>query len=134
MFNTLVLSSVHYVPNVPAQLLRVDLNAHRDLLQIKGAPLAGRLGVGYTLLAGKHVTDTIIAPVNNVLNALASLRYRFVELGIDMYNVLGLQYADDEEFYVSNWSFQPGQHLATPMVHITAAPPRTTLGTLTLYL
>jgi iron complex outermembrane receptor protein len=134
MFNTLVLGSTHYVPNVPAQLLRVDLNAHRDLFQIKGAPLAGRLGVGYTLLAGKHVTDTIIAPVNNVLNALASVRYRFVELGIDMYNVLGLQYADDEEFYVSNWTFTPGQHLASPMVHITAAPPRTTLGTLTLYL
>jgi iron complex outermembrane recepter protein len=133
-FNTLVLYSSHYVPNVPAQLLRVDLNAHRDLVSIQGAPLAGRLGVGYTLLAGKHVNDTIIAPMNNVLNALASVRYRFVELGVDMYNVLGLQYADDEEYYVSNWSFQPGQHLASPMVHITAAPPRTTLGTLTLYL
>jgi hypothetical protein len=134
MFNTLVVGSSHYVPNVPAQLLRVDLNTHRDLLQIRGAPLSGRLGVGYTLLAGKHVTDNIIAPVNNVLNALASVRYRFVELGVDMYNVLGLQYADDEEYYVSNWSFKPGQNRASQMVHITAAPPRTTLGTLTLYL
>ena len=30
-----------------------------------------------------------------------------------MYNVLGLQYADDEEYFVSNWSFKPGQNPAS---------------------
>ena len=79
------------------------------------------------------MNDAIIAPTNNVLNALASVRYRFVELGFDMYNVLGLKYADDEEYYVSNWSFKPGQNPASPAVHIVPAPPRTALGTLTLY-
>ena len=69
-----------------------------------------------------------------MLNALASVRYRFVEVGLDMYNVLGLKYADDEEYYVSNWSFKPGQQPASSAVHIVAAPPRTALGTLTLYL
>jgi hypothetical protein len=68
-----------------------------------------------------------------VLNALASVRYRFVEVGFDMYNVLGLKYADDEEAYVSNWSFQPGQQPASNAVHIVAAPPRTALGTVSLY-
>ena len=51
-----------------------------------------------------------------------------------MYNVLGLKYADDEEYYVSNWSFKPGQQRASGQVHIVAAPPRTALATLTLYL
>ena len=37
------------------------------------------------------MTDAILGPTNNVLNALASVRYRFVELGLDVYNVLGLQ-------------------------------------------
>ena len=68
------------------------------------------------------------------MNGLASIRYRFVELGFDMYNVLGLKYADDEEYYVSNWSLKPGQQAASAGVHIIAAPPRTALGTLTLYL
>ena len=49
-----------------------------------------------------------------------------------MYNVLGLKYADDEEYYVSNWSFSPGQQPASAGVHIVAAPPRTVLGTVAL--
>jgi hypothetical protein len=121
------------VPDVPAELWRVDLNAHGELFRLKDTSVTGRLGVGYTLLAGRHVTDAIIAPTNNVLNAQAAVRVRFVEVGIDMYNVLGLKYADDEGYYQSNWSFKPGQNPSSGMVHIVAAPPRTTLATLTLY-
>ena len=133
-FDTLVVGGSHYVPNVPAVLWRADVNAHGELLRIKDAPLTGRAGVGYTLLGGRHVNDNIIAPTNNVLNALAAVRYRFVEVGLDMYNVLGLKYADDEEYYVSNWSNRPGQQPASSAVHIVAAPPRTALATLRLYL
>jgi iron complex outermembrane recepter protein len=140
-FNTLVAGTSHYVPNIPALVWRVDVNAHGDLAKLPGGPIAARAGVGYTLLAGKHVNDVITAPPNNVLNALASIRYRFLELGVDMYNVLGLKYADDEEYYVSDWSLvappasnPTAQGRASGAVHITAAPPRTTLGTLTLYL
>jgi hypothetical protein len=133
-FDTLVVGGTHDVPNVPAVLWRADVNAHGELAHLKGSPLAGRIGVGYTLLGGRHITDTLVAPTNNVLNALAAIRYRWVELGLDMYNVLGLKYADDEEYYVSNWSNKPGQQPASPGVHIVAAPPRTALGTLRLYL
>jgi hypothetical protein len=132
-FNTLVVGSSYHVPDVPAELWRVDLNAHGELFRLKDTSVTGRLGVGYTLLAGRHVTDAIIAPTNNVLNAQAAVRVRFVEVGIDMYNVLGLKYADDEGYYQSNWSFKPGQNPSSGMVHIVAAPPRTTLATLTLY-
>jgi hypothetical protein len=79
------------------------------------------------------VNDTLLGPTNNVLNARASLRYRFVEVGFDVYNVLGLRYPDDEEYFVSNWSFRPGQNPASAGVHIIAAPPRTALGTLAVY-
>ena len=51
-----------------------------------------------------------------------------------MYNLLGLKYADDEQYYVSNWSLKPGQQPASPAVHLVAAPPRTTLATLRLTL
>jgi len=133
-FDTLVAGGSHYVPNVPAVLWRTDVNAHGELLRIEDAPLTGRAGVGYTLLAGRHVDDAIVAPPSNVLNALAAVRYRLVEVGLDMYNVLGLQYADDEERYVSNWSNRPGQQPASTAVHLVAAPPRTALATLRLYL
>lgn len=132
-FNTLVAGSSHYVPNVPAILWRVDVNAHGQLARIHDAPLTGRIGVGYTLLGGRHVTDSILGPTSNVLNALASVRWRFLELGCDVYNVLGLMYPDDEQYYVSNWSLKPGQQPASDAVHIVAAPPRTVLGTATVY-
>jgi hypothetical protein len=67
------------------------------------------------------------------LNALASARWRFVELGLDMYNVLGLKYPDDEEYFFSNWGFKSGQQRTSGALHVVAAPPRTTLVTATLY-
>jgi iron complex outermembrane receptor protein len=132
-FDTLVAGTSHYVPNVPAVLLRADVNAHGELFRISQQPLTGRAGVGYTLIGGRHVNDNLVSPTDHVLNALASLRYGFVELGIDMYNVLGLKYADETAYFVSNWSMQPGQQRASAGVHLVAAPPRTTLGTLSLY-
>jgi outer membrane receptor protein involved in Fe transport len=133
-FDALTAGGARHVPNVPAVLWRTDVNAHGELFHIKDAPVSARAGVGYTLLGGRHVTDGIIAPTNNVLNALASVRYRFVEVGLDMYNVLGLKYPDDEEYYVSNWSTKPGQQSVSHAVHIVAAPPFTALATLRLYL
>jgi len=132
-FDTLVAGTSHYVPNVPAILWRTDLGVHGALFEMGGDPVTGRAGAGFTLLGGKHVNDAIVAPTDSILNALASARWRFVELAVDMYNVLGLKYPDDEEFFASNWSFKPGQQPASGAVHIVAAPPRTTLGTVTLY-
>jgi hypothetical protein len=133
-FNTNLAGVSHYVPNVPDIVWRADVNVHGTLLRVGDAPVTGRLGAGYTLLGKKHVNDVIYSPTNNVLNALASARYRFAEVGIDMYNVLGLKYADDEQYFISNWAFTPGQGSASGGVHIIPAPPRTALGTLTLYL
>lgn len=132
-YDTLVAGTSHYVPNVPTILWRTDVNAHGELLRYANVPLTGRAGLGYTLIGGRHVNDNVVSPTSHVLNGLGSLRYGFVELGLDMYNVLGLKYADDSAYFVSNWSVQPGQQRASGGVHVVAAAPRTTLGTLTLY-
>jgi len=132
-FSTLVAGVSHYVPNVPPILFRTDLTAHGGVARIGGRPLTGRVGLGYTFLSGRHLTDAIIGPSINALNARAALRYGWVELGVDGYNLLGLRYADDAQVYASNWSFQPGQHPASVATHIVAAPPTTVLGTLALY-
>jgi hypothetical protein len=132
-FNTLAAGTSRYVPNVPAILWRTDVSLQGDVLRVGGMPVTGRAGVGFTLLGGKHVNDAIVAPTDYVLNALASARWRFVEVGLEMYNVLGLEYPDEEAYFVSNWSFKPGQQPASGAIHVVAAPPRTTLGTATLY-
>lgn len=135
-FDTLVAGVVHYIPQVPPLVLRVDVTARGTLLDIAHRPLTGRVGVGYTYLAGRYLTeinDTIRGPSNNVLNANASLRCGSVEVGVDAFNVLHLRYADDEEYYVSNWSVHPGTRLASSAIHEMAAPPLTVLGFLALY-
>jgi iron complex outermembrane recepter protein len=133
VFATNVLGIAHFVPNVPAVLFRGDATVRGPIAKLGGKALTGRAGVGYTLLGGRHLTDTIIGPTSNVLNAGAGVRYGWIEIGVDAFNILGLRYADDEEVYVSNWSTHPGVQPASLGTHITAAPPRAVLGTVALY-
>jgi TonB family protein len=134
VFTTLAPGVSHYVPNVPPLLFRADVSAHGPLSSVRGKPLTGRVGVGYTFLAGRHLTDRIVAPTNHVLNGHAALRYQQLEVGVESYNLLGLKYADDLDNYGSNWSLRPGTPLASgPVTHFSAAPPRTVLGTVALF-
>jgi hypothetical protein len=132
-FSTLAPGVGHYVPNVPPVLFRADITARGRVATMGGRAISGRLGIGYTFLSGRHLTDTVLGPTSQVLNAKAALRYGGFELGIDAYNVLGLRYADDAAVYVSNWSFRPGQQPASVATHLTAAPPLTVLATAALY-
>ena len=132
-FETNVPGIAHYVPNVPPIVFRADVTTRGAVGHVRGETLNGRIGAGYTFLSGRLLTDFVRGPSNNVLNASAALRYQWVELGVDAYNVLGLRYADDAEVYVSNWSVRPGQTRASSATHYTAAPPRTVLGTVALY-
>ena len=123
----------HYVPNIPSVLFRSDATARTRLATLRETPVHGRLGVGYTLLGGRHLTDTIVGATYHVLNVGAAVRYGAVELGIDVYNALDSRNPDDEQVYVSNWSFLPGQQPASLGTHWIAAPPRTAVATVSVY-
>jgi hypothetical protein len=133
VFDTRVQGISHDVPNVPSVLARADVTARGRVATFRDVPVIGRAGLGYTLLAGRHLTDSIVAPTDHVLNANLAARCGSIEIGVDAYNLLGLVYADDREVYVSNWSFSPGQAPASLATHLTAAPPRTLVGTLSVY-
>ena len=133
VYDTRVPGVSHIVPNVPSILFRSDMTARGRVATFEDKPMTARVGVGYTILGGRHLTDTQTSPTDVILNANAGLSYDWFEVGIDSYNVLGLKYADDAQVYVSNWSLQPGQHLASSSTHISAAPPRTVLGTFAVH-
>jgi len=132
-FTTLAPGISHYVPNIPPLLVRADVTAHRTLATPRGKPLGGRVGFGYTFLAGRHLTDKIVGPADHVLNGHAALRYDRFELGVEGFNLLARKYADDREYYYSNWSTQPGTARATPAMHVSAAPPLALLGTFSIF-
>lgn len=133
-FETRIPGISHHVPNVPPILFRFDTTLRRTLADVGGRPLVGRLGAGYTFLSRRHLTDAIRGPSSNILNVGIGLRYGAVEVAVDGYNVLGHKYADNADVYISNWSMQPGQQLASMATHLTAAPPRIVVGTVTLQL
>jgi hypothetical protein len=133
VFDTRVPGVSHFVPNVPPVLWRADVTARGVVAHLGERSILGRVGVGYTFLSGRRLTDTITGPSNHVLNASAGLRCGWIEVGVDAYNALGLRYADDASVYASNWSTRPGQQLASVATHLTAAPPTTVVGTVSLY-
>jgi iron complex outermembrane recepter protein len=123
----------HYVPNIPSVLLRADVTARGRVATLADSPLIARVGAGYTLLAGRHLTDTLMGPTYQIVNAGVALRREAVEISIDAYNLFDSRTADDEQVYVSNWSLLPGQQPASMGTHLTAAPPRTVVASLGLY-
>lgn len=122
-----------WVPGIPPILFRADVAAHGPIASYRGRPVQGRVGVGYTHLSGRHLTDAIIGPASNTLNARAAARYDWLEIGLDAYNLLDLRYPDDAEYYVSNWSANGARQPPSAATHVVAAPPLTLLATVAVY-
>ena len=133
-FQTDVPGIAHRVASVPPLIYRADVTGRARLTQVHGQWLSGRAGIGYTFLSRLHLTDKVRGPTSNILNANAGLRYSAFELDLDVYNVLGVEYADSANYYISNWGFEPGQQRASYATHLTAAPPRAFVGTLSVHL
>lgn len=132
-FATRVAGVSHHVPSVPPLLFRSDVSVRGPLGRLWQQPLQGRLGVGYTFASGQHLSDDVRGPTTNALNLGGEVRSRFVAVGVDVYNALGLRLADSSDVFVSNWSLQPGQQAASRGVHSVAAPPTTLIGSVTVY-
>ncbi len=89
------------------------------------------LGVRLNFIGKRALPYGQFASTIFTLDANASARWRFLELGVRMENITGLQYALSEFFYASNWKSRPYPTLA-PAAAFTAAPPRTFFVTLAL--
>ena len=120
--------AARWVPGVAPIVLRIDAGAHRAIGQVGGKSLVARAGLGYTYLAPAHLTDTMLGPDTHVLNASFSLRWNLAEIGLEVYDALGLRYADDVEVYASNWSVS-GSRAPSVVAHVSAAPPTIAVGT-----
>jgi len=64
----------------------------------------------------------------------AALRWRWLQLAVDIFNVTDLRYAAEEYSFVSNWGTSPSVLPSlVPTRHIVAGPPRSVLTTLSLH-
>ncbi len=119
------------LPYVPPVVVRADLGVDKDLVQLGNHPLALRVGAGFSHLSARPLPYGQRSDPLYLLDASAGLRWSYVELGVEAYNLLARRYAASVYSFVSDWGTQPvPSRLPTP--HFAAGPPLTVLGTLTL--
>ena len=114
------------IPFVPAWLLRLDVGAENDLVDLGKHPLHGKIGIGYTFLGERPLQFSQQSPPVNLLELGAGLSWGFLELGFQVFNLLDAQYAAQEFVFESNWN--PGAPPSDqPARHVAAGAPRTFL-------
>lgn len=119
------------LPYVPPVVVRADLGVDKNLVQLGRSPLALRVGAGFSFLSRRPLPYGQFSDPLYLLDASAGLRWSFVELGVEAYNVLARRYAATVYSFVSDWHTQqvPSR---LPARHFAAGPPTSVLGTLTL--
>jgi len=122
------------VPYVPDWVARSDTALFGPLpgLRIQGRPILGTFGLRVSYIGRRALPFDQSSPWNIVLDTTATLRWRILELGIRIDNLLDRQYAQSEFFYASDWRTRLPYPTLAPASHFTAAAPRTYLFTLAL--
>jgi TonB family protein len=111
------------LPFVPPWIVRLDLSATDDLVDLGKYPLRGHLGIGYSFIASRPLPFSQTASPFSLLELSAKLSWRFLEVGLQIYNLLGAEYASNEFAFVSDWNpSEVSSHI--PERHITAGSPR----------
>ncbi len=117
------------LPYVPPVVLRLDCSAEHALTEVRGAPLVGRAGLGFTYWARRPLPfDERASPVS-LLDLSLRASYRAFSLDASVYNLIGVEWAAQELSYTSNWdpNAVPSR---LPARHIQAGSPRMFLVTL----
>jgi hypothetical protein len=121
------------LPYVPPVVVRADVRVEHDLARLRGAPLVGRLGAGFSALSPRPLPYGQFAEPVMLLDVSASVRGRAAEVGVECFNLLDARYAATEYSFVSDWQTRsiPSR---LPARHTAAGAPFTAIGTLTLQL
>jgi TonB family protein len=123
------------VPYVPDIVARSDTSVvHALPWQIDGHALVGRAGVGLNYVGSRALPLGQFSAPTFTIDASAGVRWRFVDLGVQAFNLLDTKYALTEYFYASDFHNGPIYPTLAPTLNFTAAPPLTVLFTLGLRL
>jgi iron complex outermembrane receptor protein len=114
------------IPFVPPWLLRLDVGASEDLVNLGKHPLHGHLGVGYTFIGERPLRFAQTSRRVNLLELNTGLSWRFLELGFQVFNLLDTRYAAQEFVFESNWD-PNAPATDQPARHAAAGAPRTFL-------
>lgn len=112
------------LPFVPPLVLRADAGLNTTLLDdLRGRPLGGRVGTGFSLLSARPLPYGGSAAPVSLLDASLALLWGPLELGFELFNLLDVEYAAFEYSFASDWDPNDGVRSRTPSRHIAAGPP-----------
>ena len=113
------------VPYVPPWVARSDTALFGAIpgLLVAGSPFTGTLGFRLNYIGQRALPYSQFAASIFTIDANASVRWKFIELGVRVENLTNLQYASTQLFYASNWKSQPYPTMA-PAAAYSAGPPR----------
>ncbi len=112
------------LPFIPPWVVRLDVGASDDLVDLWKYPLRGHLGLGYTFIGARPLPFSQNADPFSLLDLSGRLSWWFLELGFQVFNLLDKRYAGNEFVFVSDWDPESvGSRI--PARHISAGRPRT---------
>lgn len=118
------------LPFVSPLIVRLDASVKRALFQPgASAPIFGRAGVGMTYLAPPSLPYNQVADPIPLLDASLGLMWSHFELDVSAFNLLNLDYAARQYFFVSNWDAGEAPS-RVPARHISAGSPLSVMATL----
>jgi len=121
------------LPYVPQLVLRSDAALRGTVAKVLGTPLVARIGGGVEGLVGRPLPYKETGRNVFLLDMSAGLRFDRVELGVDVFNLLDVDWYDGQFTYASNFARAPNPPLV-PARHVTIGPPRTVFASFTLYI
>ena len=117
------------LPYVAPWVVRADVSAGERLFDLDGHPFRGRLGAGFSFLSQRPLPYGAFADPVALLDASGSVSWRWLTLGVEVFNVFDQRYAASVFNFASNWD-PTGTPSRLPAQHIAAGQPFTLLVSL----
>ncbi|MDX9722586.1 MAG: TonB family protein [Myxococcota bacterium] len=124
------------IPYIPELILRLDLAVNGALFDwsLGDVPVTGHAGLGFTYVPGRPLPYRGTGDDYYLLGLAAELRLWHVSLGVELRNLLDLEYRQAEFNYASNFRGPDALASQRPARHFAAGEPFFVMSTLTVHL
>jgi len=120
------------LPYVPRIVYRGDATLHHDFW-IRNQPFDWSVSTGVSVVAPRPLPLNEFGTRYTVVDLGARMRWRYIELGLEIQNMLDTRYHQLELAYASNFDSPTARPSMLPQLHFVAGSPLFAMGTLTLY-
>ena len=124
------------VPYVPSIIARSDTSVVHEIprLTIDNHVVVGNAGIGLSYVGERALPLGQFSQPTFTVDASASVRWRWIKLGVQAQNLLNSKYPLTEYFYASDFHQGPAYATLAPSLNYTVAPPLTVMFTIGLML